>query len=341
MPDFFETVRDYLLNYLPDQRCFSQNTSLSYKQTLKLFVRYLQETEGLRIKQIKFSVINKDHLIGFLDWLVSARKCGGNTRNQRLMALRSFFEYAGLCDIAQMGLYSASLAIPKQEYYTTVVEYLTEPALKALLEQPDASKDKEFRNLVFMVLMYDTGARCHEMLAMKINDLKLHNESPVAFLKGKGKKQRCVPLMPTTVSYMEKYFARFHPNEKGDSDKNVFYTVSHYQQHEMSNDNVGKFIERYGKQAAKVSPGMPEKVTPHMLRHTRAMHLYKRGMPLPLLAEFLGHSSVETTRIYAYADTEMKREASNKADVVRQNNPVPIETWDKDEEMILKLSGLS
>ena len=341
MPDFFEAIRDFLLDYLPKQRCFSPNTALSYKQTLKLFVRYLQDTEGLRLKEIKFSTINKNHLTGFLDWLVLTRNCSGNTRNQRLMALRSFLEYAGQRDVAQMGLYTAALAIPKQEYYTKVVEYLTEPALKTLLEQPDASKEKEFRNLVFMILMYDTGARCHEMLAIKICDLKINNASPIAFLNGKGKKQRCVPLMPTTVNYLKKYLEHFHPGEKSNSNKNVFYTVSHYQQHEMSSDNVGKFIDHYGRMAATVCPEIPSKVKPHMLRHTRAMHLYKHGMPLPLLADFLGHSSTETTRIYAYADTEMKREALNKADIVRQNNPIPIKTWDMDEELILKLSGLS
>jgi len=303
MPDFFVIVRDFLLEYLPRQRCLSSNTVLSYKQTLRLFVRYLQEVHGLRIKDIHFSIISKNHLDGFLDWLVSIRKCSGTTRNQRLMAMRSFLEYAGQRDIALMGLYTSVLTIHRQECCSNVVEYLTEPALKALLEQPNPGIDKELRDLVFMILMYDTAARCQEMRTMRICDLKFNNESPIVYLNGKGKKQRVVPLMPTTVAHIKKYLERFHPGENYNSGKNVFYTVSHFKQNEMSGDIVGKFIGEYGRRAAEVCPEMPTKVKPHMIRHTRAMHLYKHGMPLPLLAEFLGHSSIETTRIYAYADT--------------------------------------
>ena len=85
---------------------------------------------------------------------------------------------------------------------------------------------------------------------------------------------------------------------------------------------------------------MPANLHPHMMRHTRAMHLYRSGMPLELLSQYLGHADVETTLIYAYADTEMKREAIRKADVVRDGKEVPVEIWADNEDMILKLSGL-
>lgn len=105
-------------------------------------------------------------------------------------------------------------------------------------------------------------------------------------------------------------------------------------------DTVAAFFAKYGSMAKAVCQEVPEHIHPHMMRHTRAMHLYQSGMPMVLLSQYLGHAQVETTMIYAYADTEMKRAAIQKADAVRGTKPVPDEIWADNEEMILKLSGL-
>ena len=111
-------------------------------------------------------------------------------------------------------------------------------------------------------------------------------------------------------------------------------------QQQMSADTVALFLKKYGKMAHHSCPEIPAHIHAHMLRHTRAMHLYHQGMPMMLLSEYLGHASEETTKIYAYADTEMKRAAIDKADIVRNETPQSVPTWIDDEEMILKLSGL-
>ena len=94
MNDFFDTVRRFLLDYLPKQRCLSVNTVLSYKQTLNLFVSYMQDERDVTATKLTFSRIDRDVILGFLTWLETARKCSASTRNQRLMALRSFLEFA-------------------------------------------------------------------------------------------------------------------------------------------------------------------------------------------------------------------------------------------------------
>ena len=120
----------------------------------------------------------------------------------------------------------------------------------------------------------------------------------------------------------------------------MFYTVLHGTQNRMSHDNAANFIERYGLMASHKCVEMPKHLHPHMLRHTRAMHLYHNGMPLDLLSQYLGHASMETTRIYAYADTEMKRAALEKIDAANPTVKTPIAIWEDDENMILRLSGL-
>ena len=182
MNDFFDAVRRFLLDYLPKQRCLSENTILSYKQTLNLFVSYMRDGEGVATAELTFSRIDRDAILGFLTWLENVRKCSASTRNQRLMALRSFLEFAGQIDCTHTALYLSACNIPSKESHGRIVEFLTEPALIALLQQPDPFKQKDLRNLVFMVLMYDTAARCSQLLNMKVYDLRLDAKHPIAYL---------------------------------------------------------------------------------------------------------------------------------------------------------------
>ena len=95
MNDFFDAVRCFLLDYLPKHRCLSENTIRSYKQTLNLFVSYMRDEKGVMAVELTFSRMNRDAILGFLTWLETVRKCSASTRNQRLMALRSFLDFAG------------------------------------------------------------------------------------------------------------------------------------------------------------------------------------------------------------------------------------------------------
>ena len=192
-----------------------------------------------------------------------------------------------------------------------------------------------------MILMYDTAARCSELLDMKVCDLRLDAKHPIAYLHGKGRKIRTVPLLSKTVQHCKQYLRKFHPTADYHSEAPLFFTVIHGTQQKMSPDTVSAFFIKYGSMAKLVCPEVPEHIHPHMMRHTRAMHLYQSGMPMVLLSQYLGHAQVETTMIYAHADTEMKRAAIQKADAVRKVKPAPDEIWADNEEMILKLSGLT
>ena len=340
MNDFFNTIRSFLLEYLPNQRCFSENTIRSYRQALNLLILYLRTEQRISIKQIRFDAMYREMILNFLDWLENDRHCGVNTRNQRLMVLRSFFDYAGELDCTQIALSVTVQNIPIKTPQSKVVEYLSETALEVLLKQPDPTKRTGLRNLFFMVLMYDTAARCGELLDMKVRDLRIKVQHPIAYLHGKGSKTRTVPLLAGTVQHCERYLRTFHSDEATNSEKPLFYTVIHGIQQAMSADTVALFLKKYGNLAYRACPEVPPHIHAHMLRHTRAMHLYHQGMPMMLLSEYLGHASEETTKVYAYADTEMKRAAINKADIVRGNAPPPVPVWADDEDMILKLSGL-
>jgi len=168
MTDFFKTVRGYILEYLPKQRCLSENTTMSYKAGLNLLIKYLRNEKQLLVDQIKFSLFDRQLILDYLQWLEEERKCSVNSRNQRLMVLRSFFEYAGTVDGTQVALQLEISKIPSKRNNGKMVEYLSEAALQALLAQPNTTKGTGIRDQFFMPLMYDTAARCGELLNLHV-----------------------------------------------------------------------------------------------------------------------------------------------------------------------------
>lgn len=333
-------INGFFYIYLPKQRCFSKNTVDSYKTAFNLFLDYMLEQHNSPLHHMTLGDFNKDNLAGFVDWLAAARQNSPGTCNQRLMAFRSFAKYLGMKDFALASVYADVCCVPTKKKAAKVVDFLSEKALKTLLVQPDTSKRAGIRNQCFMCLMYDTAARCQELLDFRLRDLSLDGKAPFVYLTGKGRKTRAVPLMKMTVNHLLNYLKIFHLDYKNRMDDYLFYTTSHGERHPMSRDTVQLFMKNYGKAAREICPDIPEQVHPHQLRHTRAIHLYRGGMPLSILSEFLGHASEETTRIYAYADTEMKRKAIEKATPKTiPSNEAPL--WDaSDDEVLRKLAGL-
>lgn len=307
---------------------------------LNSLVDYLQYEKGIGLGNVSFELFNEAFVLEFLDWLQATRHLAAVTRNHRLMVLRSFFKYAGMVDCAQIDIHMKLKKIPTQNAQGKIVEFLSEDALKALLAQPDVSKRLEYRDMVFMTLMYDSAARCSELLDLRVQDLRLDSRYPTVYLTGKGNKTRLVPLMPQTARHCEQYLTQFHTEPAGKGSDYLFFTVSHGERHRMSPDNVAYFMKKYGEQAQPLCLEIPDRVHPHQLRHTRSIHLYRDGMPLSLLSEFLGHADPETTKIYAYADTEMKRAAIQKGEKARGAIPDAEPIWKNDDEMLRKLCGL-
>ena len=164
---------------------------------------------------------------------------------------------------------SAKRTMPK------IVEFLSETALEALLAQPNIRKLTELRNRFFMILMYDTAARCQEMLDIRLKDFVLDAKAPFIYLTGKGNKTRAVLLMPATVRHFVHYISIFHFQAHHGSGDYLVFTTIHGKRDQMSPDTVACFMKKYGQSARTTCSDMPENVHPHQLRHTRAIHLYR------------------------------------------------------------------
>ena len=339
-PQFFIQVRGFLTVYLPRQKCLSPHTIKAYRDTLNLLRQFLRDQKQIPFTAITFDQLDHVVIEEFLAWLGSARQCRASTRNHRLAALRSFFHYAALQEPALMAAYAELQKVPAAKVVVPPVEYLSDKALQVLLAQPNAHTHRGLRDQFLLVLLYDTAARIHEVLNLRLKDFNLDVPVPFVYLNGKGHKIRAVPLLSKTVDHLDYYLHNFHPEATRSDQDFLFYTVIHGQTHRLSEDTAAYWLTQYGAMAREICPEVPSRVHPHLLRHTRAMHLYQAGMPLTYIKDFLGHAQLHTTDRYAFADTTMMREALEKA---VQQSPTGITEqpiWQNNEELILKLCGL-
>ena len=339
---FFKLVRDFLTAYLVGQRAASPNTVKSYRECLNQLFGYLCASNGTGLGGLGFEHMSRAAVEGYLEYLERDRLCSVPTRNQRLACIRSFVKYAGARDASVQAYANDLQCIPlKKDAGANVIKFFSEPALKTILGQPDPMQKKGLRDLFFMILMYDTGARNQELLDLRLDNIHPEGTSPYVVITGKGRKTRLVPLMPKTIEHFRKYVAVFHPGAASDS--HLFYIVRKGGIFAMSPDCAERFIRKYGIAAHGANPEAPDSLHPHMFRHSRSMHLYRSGMPLVLLAEWLGHSQVLSTQIYAYADTEMKKNAIEKA--TSKLSPLvsgdsEYLEWEDDDALIRHLYGL-
>jgi len=163
-----KAIHDFFQIYLPKQKCYSGNTVASYKYAFNLFLDYMNEAKSISLFELSINDVNKDNISGFLEWLSVKRQNSSSTCNQRLMALRPFAKYLGLNDFSLSSVYVGVCAVPAKKKDSKIVEFLSELALKELLEQPNTRKSKELRNQFFMILMYDTAARCQAFTELPI-----------------------------------------------------------------------------------------------------------------------------------------------------------------------------
>ena len=342
MNTLFSSIHDFLLIALPKERKCSENTIRSYKKSLELLLDFVKEKTGKPFVNLTFEDIDRNILTAFLDHLESERNCSVSTRNQRLHCIRSFYRYAAQEDISNVCHFHEIDKVKKAKQHRTLVEHMSETAVQVILAQPDTSTYIGKRDAFMMLFLYRTGIRVQELVDIRLKDIRLGNH-PSLTVCGKGSKIRSVPLRPDTVKHLRYYIESFHMEGSMYSDDYLFFTIRSGSRKRMTEDNVRSLVRKYGISARKSCPEVPENVHPHLFRHSLAMSLYQNGVDLSLISQWLGHSCVETTLIYAHADTEIKRQAIEKAipDDSELKHFLNAERYTiSDEELLKQLCGL-
>lgn len=329
---FSDCLTGYLTRYLPLQMGASTNTIKSYRDAFIVFLRYCRDELKIKPEKLTVDQLTRKMVEDYLLWLEESKGCSVSTRNHRLTVIHALARYIAVEDPQYMSKCQEILGIDFKNAPKKEVEYLTIDELKLIFQQPDSKKKNGQRDLTMLSLLYDSGARVQELVDLKLKDIRFNKPATVK-LTGKGNKARIVPLMPDTGVLLEKYICN---HDITDPEQYLF--VNKMKQ-KLTRSGVEYVISKYVDMAKTAHPEITVgNVTPHIFRHSKAMHLVQANVNLIYIRDFLGHESVKTTEIYAKADSTAKREALEQA----SKNIVPESRYDhkKKEELLDWLKGM-
>lgn len=333
--DFARYLTDYLGTYLSGQRNFSPHTIASYRDTFKLLLTFCRDEKGISPECLVMGHIDDDLVRAFMDWIEAARRCSVATRNQRLAAIHAFVRYVQAETPERLLVHQRILAIPLKRTGKPAVSYLTAEALESVLKQPDRNTPAGRRDLLSLAVLYDSGARVSELTNLRVRDIRLTQPATIT-LKGKGRKTRHVPLMSGTASLLGDYLEEKRLTAVHLLDHPLFFNS---RRQKLTRAGISYIIEKYVKAArTQNTVFLPDKVSPHMFRHSKAMHLLQANVNLVYIRDFLGHASVTTSEIYARADDRMKRLALEQAYSFAVADDLP--AWQDDKDLLSWLQRL-
>lgn len=321
--------------YLPSQRNISNNTIKSYKCTFEIFLNYCKDT-GTNILKIDVNIFNEKKILDFLEYLETKRNNSISTRNQRLAAICSFIKYIYTKENNNILEFQKILNIPFKKVEQKPVEYLSVKALEIFLKQPNLETKRGRRDLALLTMLYDTGARVSELINIKVCDVRFEDEKNITVkLFGKGNKTRIVPIVSNTGNIIQCYITENNLKEKPTQ-----FLFTNNSNKKLTDSGVTYIIDKYKTLALSSSNIIPNHITPHTFRHTKAMHLLESGVPLVYIRDFLGHTDYRTTEIYAKVSVEEKRKALNKA-FNDESDVTNIEcSWNQDDKLLDYLMAL-
>lgn len=305
-PSFAALVQAYFAEYLTQQRALSAQTIAAYRDGFVLFLAFAESRLGKSPATMALADVTPELIMAFLDHLERQRRNSVRSRNARLAALRSFLKFAAHRDVASLQVIERALGVPVKRFERPLFGYLSREEMLAVIGAPDDSWLSQ-RDHVLFLLMYNTGARVSEIIGVKVGDVVLDDNAACVHLHGKGRKQRSVPLWRSTVKAVRAWLrlnsqfdaaSALLPNRNGNA---------------MTRSNVTKRLMLAARTAATQYPRLTkQRVSPHTIRHTTAMHLLQAGVDISVIALWLGHESPVTTHHYIEADLTMKERALAK-----------------------------
>lgn len=330
--DFPYYLSRFFQSYLPGSRNVSGNTILSYRDTFTKLLTYLRDARSIVPDGVSFRDLDRNAIEDFLSYLENDQGCSISTRNQRLAGLKSFFRFVEVERPDLLAGCQAILSIKNKKCPKPVIDYLSGDETQLLLGQPDTSSAKGRRDLALLSLMYDSAARVQEVCDLKAGSVRLDSPAVVR-LYGKGRKARDVPLDAPCAKILRAYMSENCLDRKEMQDTPLFFNS---RKEQLSRSGVSYILSKYITLANERGGSIPAGITPHCLRHSKAMHMVEAGINLIYIRDMLGHESIETTQVYAKANPETRRVALEK---MESKNP-PMPDWNDNPDIMDFLHGL-
>lgn len=324
-------LRAFFQEWLAEQRNASIHTIRSYRDTWRLFLRFVAERKGGGVARITLADLTASEVRAFLSYAEHERKGTIGTRNCRLAAIRSFFSFVASKEPEYIAQCAEVLVVPLKREPTSAPCYLELGEVEAILAQPCRSTIEGLRDHVLLSFLYNSGARIQEALDLCSEAIRFEAPHCVR-LYGKGRKERICPLWPETVALLKKLLER-QPRAPGER---LF--VNRYGE-PLGASGVRFKLAVYVKEASKSVPTLRSKlVTPHSFRHATAVHLVSAGVDITVIRCWLGHVSLNTTNHYAQANLETKRKALEQVGAPVTSNHPP--SWKRDANLLAWLDTL-
>lgn len=321
-------LNKYLTDYLPNECGSSPQTIDSYRYSFIHFLQFLLEERGIPADKVDVSSLSYENAIAFLTWLQDNRGNSTSTRNQRQSTLNSFIKFLMYEFPEYLVEYQRILKIPIKKAPQKEISYLKTDGVALLISKVDINKANGLRDYIMLSLMYTTGIRVSELICIKVRDLSLH-EPFTLLVHGKGQKSRYVPLMKSVIPHLNNYLTQkgYDRHEKLND-----WLFKNHMNVQFTRQGVNYLVGKYVKLAWQDNPAIiPKDFSPHKMRHTTAMELVDSGVDLIYIRDLLGHVSVNTTEVYAKADSLKKRQAIEAT----SKELVPLEdaSWERDSNL--------
>jgi integrase/recombinase XerD len=302
-------LQTFFADYLCHQKRLSPHTIVSCRDTFRLLLTFLRDHTGVEPSALRIADVDAPAVLRFLDHLEQQRGNAVRSRNIRLSAIRAFFRLVALRDPDSIGIATRVLAIPLKREDKKLIGYLTRPEMQALLAAPEQSKWSGRRDHALLLTLYNSGARVSEVITLTRAQVCFETSTFVQLI-GKGRKERTVPLWHDTARVLKAWF-----RELGDHARGMAFPNARGKP--LSRDGVDYLLKQAVLRAIPTCPSLAHKhISPHVLRHTTAMHLLQAGVDIATIALWLGHESIETTHVYLAADLAMKEKALEKLEPI-------------------------
>lgn len=324
-------LHGFFHEWLGEQRNCSRHTVLSYRDTWRLYLRYVARRRGRSVSALSLADLSADEVLAFLHHVESERRDTIGTRNCRLAAIRSFFRFVADREPLAAAQCAAVLRIPTKKAPRPGVDYLDSEEVTAILKQPDRSTLEGQRDHALLALLYNTGARIQEALSLCPNNIRLASPAHVK-LYGKGRKERICPLWPETAELL----AALRKRQPRPDQEPLF--VNRYGR-PLGAAGVRYKLAQYVRAAAQEVASLRHKhVSPHTFRHTAGVQLVAAGVDITVIRSWLGHVSLDTTNQYARANIETKRRALELVDPSTRPSAPP--RWKRNPNLLAWLDSL-
>jgi site-specific recombinase XerD len=306
--NFQALVQKFFLQWLMAQRKVSPETVKSYRDTFKLFLKYLEAFHKIKPSAVTVNCLEAEYIIGFLDFLEKERRNQPKTVNNRLSAISSFLKFLSFEIPEYSALLSRSLMVPFRKEEKRQMDFLTKEEYNILQDACDSKSELGRRDKLMLLILYNTGVRVSELTGLRIKDIILDSSNRPTYLHiyGKGRKERDVPLWKSTAEFLQKYI---ETNGIQGADKLFVNRIDGA----LTRSGVYYRLNQLVMKALDVAPSLKHKtISPHTFRHSVALNLLQSGVDISTIAIWLGHESILTTHKYMVADMEMKRRTLEK-----------------------------